>query len=71
MGETTAIEAAPGPPLVVNTDCARAADTPGIASALLVGHGPALWVFFLAAAVPQELRSPEDDMGKPFICGAG
>ena len=71
MGDAAVIDAALGPLLVVKTDCGRAADTPGIPSALLVGHGPALWVFFLAAAVPQELRSPEDDMGTPFICGAG
>lgn len=45
--------------------------TPDIASALLVGHGPALCGFFLAAAVPHELRSPATDIGTPFDCGVG
>jgi hypothetical protein len=65
MGEAAVIEAELGP-LVVNIDGGRAPDTPDSASALFVGHGPALWVFFLAAAVPQELRSLEDCMGTPF-----
>ncbi len=42
---------------------------PGIASDLFAGHGPVLWVFFRAAAVPQELRSPDADMGTPLVCG--
>jgi len=70
-GEAAVIEAEVGAPLVVNIDGVRAPDTPDNASALLVGHGPALCVFFLAAAVPQVLRSFEGCMGTPFSCGAG
>lgn len=66
IGEAAVIEAALGPPFVVNVDDGRAPDTPDNASALLVGHGPALWVFFLAAAVPHVLRSFEGCIGTPF-----
>jgi hypothetical protein len=45
---------------------------PGAApSCLFAGHGPALWGFFLAAAVPQALRSPDDGIGVPFGWGGG
>lgn len=39
-------------------------------SALLAGHGPTLWFFFRAAAVPpQEFTSADVDMGTPLVCG--
>ena len=46
---------------------ASAVDTPEIASALLVGHGPARCGFFLAAAVPQS--APEVGISTPFVGG--
>lgn len=61
------IDEAAEAPFVVNMDCGRAVDTPDIASALLVGHGPVRCGFFRAAAVPHELRSPEADMATPFV----
>jgi hypothetical protein len=57
-------------PFVVNIDCGLAVDIPDIASDLLVGQGPALCVFFRAAAVPvPQLRSPAAaDVRVPFTC---
>jgi hypothetical protein len=66
MGEAAVREAELGPLLVLNIDGGRCPAAPDNASALLVGHGPALCVFFLAAAVPHELRSLEDCIGTPF-----
>jgi hypothetical protein len=60
-------------PFGANIDCGRAVDTPDIASALPVGHGPALCCFFRVAAVPLQLpRSPDaEDIGTPLACGPG
>jgi len=59
-------------PLVVSIDWGRVFVIPDIGSALLVGHGPARWFFFRAAAVPpQEFTSPDVDvvMGTPLVSG--
>jgi len=65
------IEEAAEVPFVASIDCGLAVVTPDMGSALVVGHGPALCVFFLAAAVPQELKSPAADMGTPLGCDDG
>jgi hypothetical protein len=54
-------------PFVVKVDCGRVVETPAIASALLVGHGPALGGFFRA----KEPRSPEGDIWTPLVWGEG